>query len=26
MLTEMRSILREEVSMFFSQNKANEWT
>jgi hypothetical protein len=24
MLTEMRSILREEVSMFFSQNKANE--
>jgi hypothetical protein len=26
MLTEMRSILREEVALFFSQSKANDWT
>jgi hypothetical protein len=26
MLTEMRNILREEVALFFSQSKANEWT
>jgi hypothetical protein len=26
MLTEMRNILREEVALFFSQNKTNEWT
>ena len=24
MLTEMRSILREEVALFFNQNKAND--
>ena len=26
LLTEMRSILREEVALFFNQNKANDWT
>lgn len=25
-LVEMRNILREEVALFFSQNKTNEWT
>ena len=24
--SEMRNILREEVALFFSQNKANDWT
>ena len=26
LLNEMRSILREEVANFFSQDKSNDWT